>query len=181
LIVQKTLEVDYTVGAYVGILGETGLRMEEGMNLKRHLFDTKRRRLTVEASKNYKTRVVPLSDYAIELFSGLPVIVGNPHVFVRLTTMDRLHAPRKEFEARKAAAKVTWPGFHDFRHYGATQWLRHGVDIRTVKEWLGHKDIKTTMLYLRFVEGHAEAKFREAEKSELLELAGATADKVATN
>jgi site-specific recombinase XerD len=54
LIVQKTLEVDYTVGAYVGILGETGLRMEEGMNLKRHLFDTKRRRVTVEASKNYK-------------------------------------------------------------------------------------------------------------------------------
>jgi hypothetical protein len=75
LIVEKTLEVDYTVGAYVGILGETGLRMEEGMN-------------------------------------------------------------------------------------------------RTVKEWLGHKDITTTMLYLRFVEGHAEAKFREAEKAELLELAG---------
>lgn len=49
--------------------------------------------------------------------------------------------------------------------------MKHGVDIRTVKEWMGHHDIKTTMLYLRFVEGHAEAKFREAEKSELLELA----------
>ena len=66
---------------------------------------------------------------------------------------------------------MTWPGFHDLRHYRATQWIRHGVDIRTVKEWLGHKDIATTMLYLRFVEGHAEAKFREAEKAELLELA----------
>jgi hypothetical protein len=31
-----------------GILGETGLRMKEGMNLKRHLFDVKRRRITVE-------------------------------------------------------------------------------------------------------------------------------------
>jgi hypothetical protein len=29
--------------------------------------------------------------------------------------------------------------------------------IRTVKEWLGHKDIKTTMPYSRFQEGHAEA------------------------
>ena len=37
---------------------------------------------------------------------------------------------------------------------------------------MGHRDIKTTMLYLRFVEGHAEARFREAEKAELLELAG---------
>ena len=99
LIVEKTLEVDYTVGAYVGILGETGLRMEEGMNLKRELFNVKRRKLTVEASKNYKTREVPLSDYAIELFSGLPVIVGNPYLFVRLSTMGRLRAPRKEFEA----------------------------------------------------------------------------------
>jgi integrase len=179
LIVEKTLAVDYTVGAYVGILGETGLRMEEGMNLKRDLFNVKRRKLTVEASKNYKTREVPLSDYAIELFSGLPVIVGNPYVFVRLSTMTRLRAPRKEFEAGKAAAKVTWPGFHDFRHYRATQWVRHGVDPRTVKEWLGHKDIQTTMLYLRFLEGHAEAKFREAEKAELLELAG-SGDKVAT-
>ena len=110
----------------------------------------------------------------------MPVIVGNPYVFVRLSTMARLHAPRKEFEAGKAAAKVTWPGFYAFRHYRATQWLRHGVDIRTVKEWLGHRDIKTTMLYLRFVEGHAEAKFREAEKAELLELAG-SGEKVATN
>jgi hypothetical protein len=50
-----------------------------------------------------------------------------------------------------------------------------------VKEWLGHKDIKTTMLYSRFVEGHAEAKCREAEKAELLELTGATGEKVATN
>lgn len=36
-------------------------------------------------------------------------------------------------------------------------------DIRTVKEWLGHKDIKTTMPYLRFVEGHAEVKFRPGQ------------------
>jgi integrase len=94
--------------------------------------------------------------------------------------MDRLRAPRKEFEAGKEAAKITWHGFHDFRHYRATQWLRHGVDVRTVKEWLGHKDIKTKMLCLRFVEGHAEAKFREAEKAELLELASTveTGDKV---
>jgi integrase len=182
LIVEKTLEVEYTVGAYVGILAETGLRMEEGLNLKRDLFNVKRRTLTVEASKNYKTRVVPLSDYALQLFSGLPVVVGNPYVFVRLSTMERLRAPRKEYEAGKRAAKVPWPGFHDLRHYRATQWLRHGVDIRTVKEWLGHKDIKTTMLYLRFVEGHAEQKFREAEKAELLELvnAGAGGEKVAT-
>jgi len=41
-------------------------------------------------------------------------------------------------------------GMNSLAHF-VSVWLRHGVDIRTVKEWLGHKDIKTTMLYLRFV------------------------------
>lgn len=170
-IVAETLALDYTVGAYLGIMGETGLRMTEALELKREFFDVKRRKLTVEASKDYKTRDVPLSAFAIELARGLPVVIGCPFLFVRVSTLAPLRAPRKEFVAGKKAAGVLWPGLHDFRHYRATQWLRHGVDIRTVKEWLGHKDIKTTMIYLRYLEGHAESRFREAEQRELQELA----------
>lgn len=173
-IVEKTLEIDYTVGAYVGILAETGLRMEEGLGIKREFFNVRRRKLTLEASKNYKTREVPLSEYAIELYSKLTVKVGNPFVFIRTSTMEELRAPRKEFEAGRAAADVAWAGLHDLRHFRATQWLKHGVDPRTVKEWLGHKDLKTTMIYLHFIESHADRKFREAEQRELAELAGAS-------
>jgi len=38
---------------------------------------------------------------------------------------------------------------HKFRHTFATEHLRHGVDIRTLQRWMGHRDINSTMVYLK--------------------------------
>lgn len=40
---------------------------------------------------------------------------------------------------------------HVFRHSFATELLRNGVDILTIKELMGHKNIKTTEVYLHLV------------------------------
>jgi integrase len=42
-------------------------------------------------------------------------------------------------------------GLHKFRHTFATASLESNVSIRTLQEWMGHSDIETTMVYLKFV------------------------------
>ena len=40
---------------------------------------------------------------------------------------------------------------HKFRHTYATTCLESGVSIRTLQEWLGHSDLASTMIYLKYV------------------------------
>ena len=50
-------------------------------------------------------------------------------------------------EAVRLAGITKHAGCHTFRHSFATHLLESGSDIRTVQELLGHKDVKTTMIY----------------------------------
>ena len=169
-LVQRVMDENLIIGCYVGLVGETGLRKTEGLKLKWDFVDVDRRIVTVEASKNGKTRHVPLSDYALELLRRLPRFSECPFVFVWSDTKQPVRDPRHSFFEGRAKAGLAWVGFHDLRHFRATQWIMRGVDIRSVQGLLGHRNIKTTERYVKFVPGHASQRVIEAQRLEDLEM-----------
>jgi site-specific recombinase XerD len=72
-----------------------------------------------------------------------------------LAALTRHHLPigrerlplQLEIAARAELDPTEWH-LHRFRDTTATRWLRAGIDVRTVQEWLGHESLATTQKYL---------------------------------
>ncbi len=60
-----------------------------------------------------------------------------------------------------AAAELRRIRFHDLRHTFGTRMAAAGVPIRTLQEWMGHRDIKTTMIYADYSPSDQERELVE--------------------
>jgi integrase len=52
--------------------------------------------------------------------------------------------------------------FNDLRHTFGTRMAAAGVPMRTLQEWMGHRDIKTTLIYADYSPSERESAIVEA-------------------
>ena len=61
--------------------------------------------------------------------------------------LDKARNLRRLRKALKAAAVDTGHDLHALRHTFGTRMAAAGVPMRTLQEWMGHRDIRTTQRY----------------------------------
>jgi integrase/recombinase XerD len=137
-----------------------GLRLTEGLRLQVGDIDSARMLVHVHLGKGAKDRFVPLPSRTLALLREYWLIHRNPVWLFPAVGSDRRQAGSSdrpvvhtgvqevmrrvvhELGLRKAVS------IHTLRHSYATHLLEAGVNLRLIQQYLGHKSLETTMLYL---------------------------------
>jgi len=82
------------------------------------------------------------------------LVFGHPHTGHPLERSQ----VSKRFKRTLKRAGVREIRFHDLRHTFGTRCAAAGVPLRTLQAWMGHADIKTTMVYTHYAPGANEAE-----------------------
>ena len=161
LIALRWLDVDWTAGRlrvrrnYVR--GQYGTPKSKRSTRAVPLAD----RVAGELERHYQRTAYQADD---DLVFGHP-LTGNP--------LDRSKV-LKRFKAALARAGVRQARFHDLRHTFGTRMAGAGVPLRTLQEWMGHRDFKTTLI-------NADYQPDQAREAELVERAFGAVTNPVTN
>ncbi|MFH1415080.1 MAG: site-specific integrase [Elusimicrobiota bacterium] len=127
----------------------TGMRKGEIFNLKWDDIDLQQNILHVKKSKTGDVRSIPINNTLrkclIELKNGNGHS-NNGHVFLNLNNAPYKDIRKLFFKALERANIKNFK-FHDIRHTAASHMTMNGVDLKTLKDLLGHKRIETTIKY----------------------------------
>ncbi len=131
-----------------------GLRVSETVHLRLQDIDSTRMQIFVNQAKGKKDRVVNLSILVLDVLRQYIKFQQPRPTYYLFTGPDGKEpyserSAQKIFQRAKTEAGIKKElGFHSLRHSFATHLLEKGIDVKYIKELLGHFDIRTTERYL---------------------------------
>lgn len=141
--------------AIIELFYSSGLRLDELRMLKMTDIDSKNNRIFVRCGKGRKDRVTLLSKRLVETLRYYYVaqeVKPKVYLFEGSIIGEPMHSRSIQHSVvlayKYAGLSNKGHKVHALRHSFATHLLDAGIDIHTIKELLGHSDIKTTMVYL---------------------------------
>ncbi len=133
----------------------TGMRRGEIFGLKWHDIDVKRNIITLLDTKNGEKREVPMNEQVKTALIRVRKHPDTAYIFCNEKGIP-VHDVRKSYSTALRKSGITNFRFHDLRHTFASQLVMSGVDLNTVRELLGHKDIAMTLRYSHLAASHKQ-------------------------
>lgn len=139
----------------------SGMRRGELFNLKWPDVDLKNKQVTIsgETAKSGKTRHIPLNQEALETLTRWKPKKkeeATGYVFPGKEG-QRLDNVSTSWQNITKKAKLKDFRWHDMRHHFASKLVMASVDLNTVRELLGHSDLKMTLRYAHLAPEHKAA------------------------
>lgn len=134
----------------------TGIRQGELFNLKWQEIDFDQRILSVsgEYAKSSRTRHIPLNDEAYNALLEWRKMTSSKHLVFESKEGSQFNNVRKSWLRLLKLAGIENFRWHDMRHHFASRLVMCGVDLNTVRELLGHSDLKMTLRYAHLAPEH---------------------------
>jgi len=134
----------------------TGLRKGELFDLSWSDINLKIKTLTVqgETSKSGETRYIPLNADAVSILKQWREQNTSAGYVFPAKDGKRLRSIQTSWENVIKDSKIKNFRFHDLRHSFASKLVMKGVPLNTVRELLGHGDLKTTLRYAHLAPDH---------------------------
>ncbi len=131
------------------LLINTGIRRGELFNLKWADVDIDRAMLTIKAggTKTGQTRHIPLNLEAQDALRQWKIQSKEHGLVFPAKNGERFTNVNNSWRKLLRDAEIHNFRLHDLRHHFASRLVMVGVDLNTVRELLGHSDIKMTLRY----------------------------------
>ena len=136
----------------------TGMRKGEILRLRWSDLDLRRRQIRVVCgedghTKNYDSRTIPINGTLENLLRKHPRRLDSPYIFPG-ESGGMFSKTNYHFTRAVKRAGIPHTRFHDLRHTFASHLVMRGIDLRTVQELLGHKDMRMTLKYAHLAPDH---------------------------